>query len=120
MSTKNQLVPGISTQTPILEVGGDILSTNVDFLRQDLSSLLEASKAATVFELRLPNTKMVDSAGLNLLVWFIKSVRARGGVVRIALSDRNVLRTFQFTRLDREIEIVRTESLEPKRKMEVH
>jgi anti-anti-sigma factor len=90
------------------DVGGDILSTNAESLKERLAGdLASAPSPLGTFELNLSQTRMVDSVGLNLLVWLIKQVRARGGKLRISLADANVQRTFQFTRLDREAEVVR-------------
>jgi len=91
------------------EIQGDILSSNAESLKEKLAGELAAGGGGPIetFELNLVRTRMVDSVGLNLLVWLIKQVRAGGGKLRVSLSDSNVLRTFQFTRLDREAEVVR-------------
>src|SRR5262249_14932779 len=89
------------------EVAGDILSTTSESIREQLSQRLESSGASLgLFELDLPRTHMIDSVGLNLLVWLIKQVGARNGKLRIRLADANVMRTVRFTRLDRHAEIV--------------
>jgi anti-anti-sigma factor len=97
-------------RTVAMQVTGDILSTNVDLVRslllQELSKPAAAAGAFDVFELNLNAAKMIDSAGLNLLVWVIKTVRARGARVRLVAGNPNVLRTFHFTRLDQQAEIV--------------
>jgi len=90
------------------EIEGDILSSNAESLKEKIAGELAAAEGPVeTFELSLVRTRMVDSVGLNLLVWLIKQIRVRGGKVRILLSDSNVLRTFQFTRLDREADVVR-------------
>ena len=90
------------------EVSGDILSTTAEGIREQLARKLDEAGGASVavFELGLKSTRMVDSVGLNLMVWLIKQVGSRGGKLRIHVSDPNVLRTIQFTRLDRHAEVI--------------
>ena len=88
---------------------GDVLSTNVDALRQETFAVLEAPEIKNsgwkVFRLDLTAAKMVDSAGLNLIVSIIKAVKARGGSVRATVGNPNVYRTFIFTRLDKQLDL---------------
>ena len=85
----------------------DVLSTTATNLRQRLDALLCASdRSIRVFHLDLRSARMVDSVGLNLLVWLIRSVRARGGKVTVTVGNANVLRIFRFTRLDKELEVI--------------
>lgn len=92
-----------------LDIAGDILSTSSESIRQQLTVCLDAAgpSAIGVFDLNLRATRMVDSVGLNLLVWLIKQVNERGGKLRIWVADPNLLRVFQFTRLDRHAEVIR-------------
>lgn len=97
-----------STLTFTLE--GDILSTTISPLRAEALRLLESPTVQNgswnVLELVLPTAKMVDSAGLNFLVSLIKAAKNRGANVRAVVSSRTVHRTFVFTRLDKQVELV--------------
>jgi anti-anti-sigma factor len=88
---------------------GDVLSSNVETLRQQTVALLESdvvNKAKwSVLKLDLTGAKMVDSAGLNLIVSIIKLAKARGGAVRATVGNPNVYRTFIFTRLDKQLQL---------------
>jgi anti-anti-sigma factor len=99
----------LATKTLSLALPGDVLSTNVEGLRQELSSILENPQVKTgdwnVLRLDLTAAKMVDSAGLNFIVSIIKMVKARGGTVRATVGNPNVYRTFIFTRLDKQLEL---------------
>jgi anti-anti-sigma factor len=93
-----------------LRVPGDLISTNAETCRNDLAQRVEAIEAAgqewKIFVADLTAANMVDSVGLNLIVSWIKWVRERGGLMRVAYSSGNVLRTFKFTRLDKHVELV--------------
>lgn len=88
---------------------GDILSTNADTLRDELFGLLETPpvKAGGWHTLKLDLTaaQMVDSVGLNLIVSLVRAVKARHGAVAATVSSSNILRTFKFTRLDKQITV---------------
>lgn len=103
---KHQLTS--STLTFTLE--GDILSTTISPLRAEALRLLESppilNGSWNTLELVLTNAKMVDSAGLNFLVSLIKAAKNRGAVVRAVVASRTVHRTFVFTRLDKQVELV--------------
>jgi anti-anti-sigma factor len=107
-------LPGTESGKHRFEVTGDILSTNAESLKTQLARELARPDIApaALFELSLVRARMVDSVGLNLLVWLIKQLRDRQGRLRILLSDPNVQRTFEFTRLDRQAEVVRVSSPE--------
>jgi anti-anti-sigma factor len=107
--------------TPILDLDsrsltirlpGDPTSTNAEGLRAELSDCLGLGQGApqqwNTFVLDLAAAKMVDSAGLNLIVSLLKWVEKRGGKMRVACSAPAVLRAFTFTRLDRHLELVKT------------
>lgn len=91
-------------------LAGDILSANSESLREHLTRWLAHLGEAPLgtVELHLSDARMVDSVGLNLLIWLLKQLRARGGKLCLMTSDPNLLRIFQFTRLDRYADVVQT------------
>ncbi len=90
---------------------GNILSTNAQEVRAQLTAALNdprsAAGALAVFELDATRAQMIDSVGLNLVVWLLKALRERGARLRLVVSNVHVERTLLFTRLDQQAEIVR-------------
>jgi anti-anti-sigma factor len=90
---------------------GDLTSTNAAAVRETLSSVLNADteKPALWHTLRLElaGAKMVDSVGLNLIVSLLRAVQRLNGRMQVVYSSPNVLRTLQFTRLDKHIELIK-------------
>jgi anti-anti-sigma factor len=101
----------LDNQTLKYRVAGDLTSTNSEALRAEIVNLLATSNDAPQkwnnLVLDLSTAKMVDSAGLNLVVSLLKCVQKRGAKMQVTYSDQNVLRTFAFTRLDKHIEMVK-------------
>ncbi len=91
-----------------LELPGDVLSTNVRELRPLIFAELDRLPAGgpATLELALPGAKMVDSAGLNLIVSAMRAAGAKGARMRVVVTNKNVHRTFVFTRLDQHLELV--------------
>lgn len=92
-------------------VPGDLISTNAEELRTELTRLLGTVEGAPsqwqTFRLDLARARMVDSVGLNLVVGLLKRLRKRGAKLQVAYASQNVLRTFTFTRLDKHVEMVK-------------
>ena len=118
MNSKAELEEHIVT----LRVAGDLISTNAETVRTEAESLLKSADAPlkwSVFSLDLTGAKMVDSVGLNLVVMRLYlgfifnigviaiSVGIIGRKMRVTYSNPNILRTFMFTRLDQQIELVK-------------
>lgn len=89
-------------------INGDLLSTNAPRVREQLSQLTDSSPSFDVLEIDLRSAAMVDSVGLNLLVWAWKSVRPKGAVLRVRITSADVERTFRFTRLNSYIEVLKS------------
>ncbi|HRE84138.1 MAG TPA: STAS domain-containing protein [Opitutaceae bacterium] len=89
-------------------IPGDVLSTNAETLRRDITAALNNSAPNTlnVLELDLRAARMVDSAGLNLIVSLVRAASQRSCRIRALVENTNVQRTFLFTRLDRYLELV--------------
>lgn len=101
------MIPARATLT--FAVPGDVLSTTAAALRRQIAALLEASAGSPplgVLEIDLRTARMVDSVGLNLLVWAWKSAQARGAQLRVRLASPDIQRTLRFTRLTSYIEVV--------------
>ena len=111
MHNPTQLHCGQDTKSLVVE--SDILSTNAESLRSRMLGVLQSTEAGGeapgVFELDMRAARMIDSVGLNLLVWLLKKVQGAGGRLRLLIADTNIERTLQFTRLTQHVEVVRQE-----------
>lgn len=99
--------------TLTVSLSGNILSTNAQEVRTQLTHALNDPKSSAgtleVFELDVTRAQMIDSVGLNLIVWLLKAVRERRARLRLVVASVHVERTLQFTRLDQQAEIVRVQ-----------
>ena len=115
-STLTNLTHQLDLAAGVLNViiPGDILSTNADVLRDELFALLESEAVRTgawkTLHLDLTGAQMVDSVGLNLIVSVVRTVKARQGKVAAKIRSANIRRTFQFTRLDKQIAVTKVEA----------
>lgn len=94
-----------------LRLPGDLLSTNADAHRQEIFAVLESQAVKSSdwkrLEIDLSQAKMVDSAGLNLLVAITRLAKNRGATLAVKITSLNIQRTFSFTRLDQQIEVLK-------------
>jgi anti-anti-sigma factor len=94
-----------------VRVSGDLLNTTTAAVRAEIDPLLAAAshvlETGTTLRLDLTAATMIDSVGLNLVVSLLKAVQKRGAKLQIAYADQNILRTLTFTRLDKQIELVK-------------
>ena len=94
-----------------LRVPGDLISTNAEAIRNEADTLLaipdNTPRQWEIFKLDLTDAKMIDSVGLNLVVTLVKRIQKCGAKMQVAYSNPNVLRTFNFTRLDKQVELVK-------------
>lgn len=100
-------------QSLSIEIPGDMLSTNVEILRQEIFAILDTDMIRlgswTILALDLTHAEMIDSMGLNLLVDVIKHVQQRGARITATLTNPQVHRTLLFTRLNRYMDIIERE-----------
>lgn len=106
MNMKYELQPHSLSVT----VPGDLLSTSVESYRLGFQGILDdpnvRRQSPVMLELDLRQTRMMDSAGLNLLVTLVKVGRERGFRLRALVASQTLQRTLQFTRMDKVLEIV--------------
>lgn len=107
---KHELINGTDGAHLSAVIPGDLTSTTVESIRRDLHGLMEepAVKRARVqcLELDLRQARMMDSAGLNLLVSLVKLGRDLDFRLRVVIANASLQRVLQFTRMDKLIEIV--------------
>lgn len=101
-----------SDKTLQLTIPGDLLSTNTDQIKKEITAIIESAsvKSAgwTTLKLDLTNAKMIDSVGLNLVVSLYKEAKKNNAKTTAVISNANIQRTFLFTRLDTHIQVVMT------------
>lgn len=94
-----------------LRVPGDLISTNAEAMRNEAGALLGPSDGSSrqwdIFRIDLSSAQMIDSVGLNLVVTLLKQVQERGGKMQVLYSSPNIFRTFNFTRLNKQVEMVK-------------
>jgi len=108
-ATDTQMTYDADRKTVQFQASGDVLSTTADGLRAALEDALHNPSAQAGafewFEIDLRSAHMVDSVGLNLLVWLWRAITARGGRLRLKISSPNIERTFRFTRFCERVEV---------------
>lgn len=87
----------------------DILSTNVDRLKDQIDKIMELPPVKMGsfqrVHLDMKAVKMVDSMGLNLLVNLIKSEKSKGRTLTALVQSLHLHKTLLFTRMDKQMEI---------------
>jgi anti-anti-sigma factor len=113
MLTSQKTQPAGAAPTVTLKVAGDLLSTNARMVREEFEALAKSTewsrKDVKTFRLDISKAKMVDSVGLNFVVFLIKQAGKRGLAMQVAYSTPNIHRTFVFTRLDRHLDLVKVD-----------
>ncbi|MCC6234108.1 MAG: STAS domain-containing protein [Verrucomicrobiales bacterium] len=103
----------IADDTLTVQIPGDVLSTTVEGVRQEVSTLLALPTVKlgciSRLQLDLQRAKMIDSAGVNLLVGLVRACQTANLKLGVIVSSRVVHRTLLFTRLDRHVDIKTTE-----------
>ncbi len=106
------MTPTTNPSNPVqrIDLPGDVLSTNVRDLRPLIFGRIDSLAAGqiSVLELSLERARMVDSAGLNLLVSAMRAAGEKGARMRVIVANENVHRTFVFTRLNQHLDLVRS------------
>ena len=99
-----------SDKTLLLTIPGDLLSTNTDQSKKEITAIIESaavkSSGWTTLKLDLTAAKMIDSVGLNLVVSLYKEAKKNNAKTIAIISNPNIQRTFLFTRLDTHIQVV--------------
>lgn len=89
----------------------NVVSTNVDAVSQRMLAIIEDPNIWgadwDVLQLDLSESRMVDSVGLNWLVKLIKRVKARPAKLKVYVKNSNVYRTFLYTRMDKQMELIK-------------
>ncbi len=94
----------------IVPFSGDLLSTVAAEMKPGFAVLFNKSTVHespwVELELDLTRARMIDSAGLNLIMTVMKAAQERKVKVIARVASKTVQRIIQFTRLDRSLELV--------------
>lgn len=86
----------------------DIVSTRIDELQSllpEIESAFEGGSAWRCLVMDLQGCEMVDSAGLNFLISLHKLLEPKQCRILLKHCDKNLIRTFRFSRLDRYVDL---------------
>ena len=83
----------------VLTVSGELTADSADAFRRTCQDRFDAGIRDIVLDLE--HLTLIDSAGLELLLWIIDEAANRSGQCRLVNPDETVRKIFEVTRLDR-------------------
>lgn len=87
----------------VLTISGELTADQADAFRRSVGERFAAGARDVV--LNIEHLTLVDSVGLELLLWLLDEVAERGGQVRLVKPDDMVRKILELTRLDRRFDI---------------
>jgi anti-sigma B factor antagonist len=87
----------------VITISGELTADQADAFRRSVSERFNAGARDVV--LNVEHLALVDSAGLELLLWLLDEVADRNGQVRLVKPDDIVRKILELTRLDRRFSI---------------
>lgn len=87
----------------VLTISGELTSDQADAFRRSVGERFAAGAHDVV--LNIEHLTLVDSVGLELLLWLLDEVAERAGQVRLVKPDDMVRKILELTRLDRRFDI---------------
>lgn len=87
----------------VLTISGELTADQADAFRRSLADRFNAGARDVI--LNLEHLSLLDSAGLELLLWLLDEVGEHGGQVRLVKPDDLVRKILELTRLDRRFDI---------------
>ena len=87
----------------VLTISGSLTADQTDAFRRACQERFEAGVRDVVLDMEY--LTLLDSAGLELLLWLIDDVADRGGRLKLVRPDETVRKILQITRLDRRFDV---------------
>lgn len=87
----------------VLTVSGELTADQADSFRRACLERLAAHIRDVVLDLEY--LTLIDSAGLELLLWLLDEISKHGGHLRIVKPDETIRKILQLTRLERRFSI---------------
>ena len=100
MKIERSLVAG---NIPVLRLSGELDLNSVPDVRRSIRALID--EGLVNFIINLSELDFIDSSGLGVLVGGLARVREKQGEIKIACSNKRILRVFEMTRLTQLFEI---------------
>jgi anti-sigma B factor antagonist len=97
----------IAERIPVLRLSGELDLRNVPEVRQAIRGLIDEGFVNIL--INLSELEFIDSSGLGVLVGGLARVREKQGEIKIACSNRRILRVFEMTRLTQLFDIYQSE-----------
>jgi anti-sigma B factor antagonist len=90
----------------VLTVSGEFTADQADSFRRSCLDRFEAGIKDLVIDLE--HMTLIDSAGLELLLWLAEEAAEHNGQLRLVKPDETVQSIFEITRLDRRFDVHET------------
>jgi anti-anti-sigma factor len=87
----------------VLTISGELTADQSDAFRRTCQDRLEAGIRDVV--LNMEHMNLIDSTGLELLLWLSDEVSDRHGQLRLVKPDETISKILQLTRLERRFNI---------------
>ncbi len=85
--------------TSVLTVSGELMADQADSFRRACQDRFEAGIRDVVLDLE--HMTMIDSVGLELLLWLVDELSERRGQLRLVNPDEAITKILEITRLER-------------------
>ena len=90
----------------VVTISGELTSDQSDAFRRACQDRLNSGAMHLILELEY--LTLIDSAGLELLMWLLEEMAKKRGQLRLVRPDDNVTKALHLTRLDRRFTICET------------
>lgn len=87
----------VSEEAAVVQAEGDLVAANLPALRAKLRDMVAAGTRQLTLDLEA--TKMVDSAGIGLLISAHNSLKKSGGALTVIHASKDILELFQTMRI---------------------
>lgn len=92
--------------TTVITISGELMADQTDGFRRTCQDRLDTG--IQNFVLNLEHLELVDSAGLEVLLWLSDIVSDHQGKLRLVSPDETVAKIFEVTRLERRFNVHQT------------
>lgn len=89
--------------TAVLTLSGELTADQADGFRRSCHERFEAG--IRDFVLDLEHLTLIDSAGLEAMLWLLEESGEQGGQIRLVRPDDTIEKILEVTRLDRRFDV---------------
>lgn len=87
----------------VFSISGELALDEVDQFKRTIKDMLSDAPSDVILD--CTGLGLVDSAGLEALLWLTDALNEQGNKLRFASVSQTIVRAFELTRLDREFSI---------------